>query len=198
MKNISYLCFFIFSLLLNSSCEKTDDFVLSQSVFIEDPYCPGLPVYSEWGYNTFGAYIDRKPFISTDYDLPVKIIVNTDTLHMIMRGTMGGQDVELKFSMKGFSPATHYDLTSLNNMTINLKQSGRKVTMIKNGHVNVLSLIEGEMRFDRVQLLYVDEELTRTIISGHFNLKTFLDGEPAAISYGRFDFGIGYESFYNY
>lgn len=175
-----------------------DDFELSQTVFIEDSYYPGLPIYSEWGYNTFGAYIDRRPFVSTNHDLPVKIIVNPDVLHMNLRGRMDGQEVDLKFSVNGYSPASHYDLTELNNTTINLKESGRQVFLKMGDHNQKLELIEGELKFERVQLLYVDEELTRTIVSGYFQLKTFLNGEPIAISYGRFDFGIGYENFYNY
>lgn len=183
---------------LFSSCEKMQDFNLSQTVFIEDPYCPGLPIYSEWGYNTFGAYIDRKAFTSTDYDLPMKIIVNTDTMHMIFRGMMGSQYVDLKLSIKGFSGADHLALTELNGEVIDLKESGRQAILKIGDETTLLNLIEGEISFSRVQHLYVDEELTRTIVSGYFNLKTFLEGEPIAISYGRFDFGIGYENFYNY
>jgi hypothetical protein len=196
MKNFIYIIFLLS--VAFSSCEKMEDFELSRSVFIEDPYYPQLPIYSEWGYNTFGAYIDRKPFISTDEDLPVKIIVNTDTLHIIMRGRMDRQLTTLKLSIKGFSPASHYDLTSLNNTTINLKDAGRQAWLTMGGVTIPLNLIEGEIKFNRVQLLYVDEELTRTIVSGYFNLKTFLNDEPIAISNGRFDFGIGYENFYNY
>lgn len=181
-----------------SSCEKMEDFSLSVTVFIEDPYYPGLPIYSEWGYNTFGAYIDRKPFISTNDDLPVKIIVNTDTLHLILRGRMGTQNVDLKFSIKGYSPATNFDLTELDNTTINLKDSGRSATLKIGNETTVLNLIEGELIIKRVQRLYVDEEPMRTILSGYFNFKTFLNNEPVAISYGRFDLGIGYENFYNY
>ncbi len=198
MKLTKYMYLVLLCPVFFSSCQKMDDFNLSRTVFIEDPYYPGLPIYSEWGYNTFGAYIDRKPFISTDNDLPVKIIVNSDTLNIIMRGKMGSQNVDLKFSIKGFSPATHYDLTSLNDTIINLKDNGRQVILKTGDDSQVLKLIEGEINFNRVQLLYVDEELSRTIVSGYFNLKIFLSGEPVAISYGRFDFGIGYENFYNY
>jgi hypothetical protein len=175
-----------------------DDYFLSQTVFIEDPYYPGLPVYSEWGYNTFGTYIDRKPFVSSDNELPAKIIVNSDTLRLLLKGTMEGRVVSLKFSIEGFDPASYPDLTELNQDTINLKDSGRQVILTIDNNEQVLTVIEGEIIFSRVQKLYVDEELTRTILSGYFHLKTFLDNEPIAISYGRFDLGIGYENFYNY
>lgn len=184
--------------LLFSSCEKMEDFDLTQTVFIEDPYFPGLPIYSEWGYNTFGAYIDRKAFVSTQYELPAKIIVNSDTLHILLKGFMNGQQVDLSISMKGFPIATSFDLTELDSTTVNLKDPGRQVKLKSGGVTQILNLIEGELIFKKAQLLYVDEELTRTIVSGYFHLKTFLDNEPIAISNGRFDLGIGYENFYNY
>lgn len=198
MKTLKLICITILSLSLLSSCAKMEEFNLSGTVFIEDPYYPGLPVYSEWGYNTFGAYIDRKPFISTTDDLPVKIIVNTDTLHMILRGRMGNSNVDLRISVKGHSPGTYFDLTELDDKTFNLKDNGCSVILKIGNETTRLNLIEGELKVKKVQRLYVDEEPTRTIMSGYFNLKTFLNDEPVAISHGRFDLGIGYENFYNY
>ena len=175
--------------LILASCQKMEDYNLTSTIFIEDSYFPGLPIYSEWGYNTFGAYIDRKPFVSTYYELPAKIFVNTDTLHLILRGQMGYDNVDLKFSIKGYSPATYSELTELDGHIINLKESGRAVTLKVGNVTTELNLIEGEIEFKRIQ---------RTIVSGYFNLKTFLNNEPIAISYGRFDLGIGYENFYNF
>jgi hypothetical protein len=197
MKSLRLIYATILVLIIASSCEL-EDFFLSETIFIEDPYYPGLPIYSEWGYNTFGAYIDRKPFISTSGDLPIKVIVNSDTVNMIFRGRMGSSNVDLKFSIKGFAPQTFYDLTELDNTTFNLKEIGRDVTLKIGNEITELDLIEGEFVIKRVQRLYVDEELSRTIMSGYFNLKTFLNNEPISISQGRYDLGIGYENFYNY
>jgi hypothetical protein len=197
MKSLKLIYATILVLIIASSCEL-EDFFLSETIFIEDPYYPGLPIYSEWGYNTFGAYIDRKPFISTSGDLPIKVIVNSDTVNMIFRGRMGSSNVDLKFSIKGFAPQTYYDLTELDNTTFNLKEIGRDVTLKIGNEITELDLIEGEFVIKRVQRLYVDEELSRTIMSGYFNLKTFLNNEPISISQGRYDLGIGYENFYNY
>jgi hypothetical protein len=199
MKAPKFLYLALLLLLVNTACEKMDDFYLSGSVFIEDPYYPGLPIYSEWGYNTFGAYIDREPFVSSLDVMPMKMIVNTDTIHMIFRGKMGSGEVDLTISFNGFSPQTSYDLTMLDDTTINLKESGRAVTLKFDQEEAIdLELIEGELNINRVQRLYVDEDLSRTIMSGYFQFKTFLDKEPVAISQGRFDLGIGYENFYNY
>lgn len=198
MKTLYKLSIIMVLTLAMISCSKMEDFYLSETVFIEDPYYPGLPIYSEWGYNTFGAYIDRKPFISTSMDLPAKIFVNTDTLHLILRGVMNGKNTDLKFSINGYSPQNYFELTSLNNTIINLKDPGRSVELKIDNSRTVLNLIEGELHVKRVQQLYLDEEPTRAIISGEFQLKTFLNNEPVAISYGRFDLGIGYENFYNF
>lgn len=197
MKTIKYACLALLFPMVFASCSKMDDFSLSETVFIEDPYYPGLPVYSEWGYNTFGAYIDRNPFVSTSVDLPVKVIVNSDTLNLNMRGRMGSQNVELRFAIKGFSPLNYFDLTMLDNTTINLKDPGRAVVLIIGDQTTELEIIEGELIISRVQRLYLDEVPTKTIMSGYFQLKTFLNNEPIAISHGRFDLGIGYENFYN-
>jgi hypothetical protein len=180
------------------SCKKSEDFALSETIFINDPYYPGLPIYSEWGYNTFGAYIDRKPFISTQAELPAKILVNGDTLHLILKGRMSSQPVELRISIKGYAPADYFELVSLNQTTINLKDPGRALKLKIGNQQYDLSIIEGEILFNKVQKLYVDEEPTKSIISGYFRFKTFLDDEPIAVSNGRFDLGIGYDTFYNY
>lgn len=198
MRSIKIIFPAILTLFIVQACQKLEDFSLTGTIFIEDPYNPGLPIYSEWGYNTFGAYIDRKPFISTSEDLPAKIIVNSDTTHMIFRGKMGSLNVDLTFSLKGFDPQTYYDLTELNNTEFNLKDTGRAVTLKIDNEITELNLIEGELFIKKVQRLYVDEELSRTIMSGYFNLKTFLNNEPISISQGRFDLGIGYENFFNY
>ncbi len=197
MKKLKHIYLLVFAVFLFQSC-STDDFELTESVFIQDPYYPGLPIYSEWGYNTFGAYIDRKPFVSTNDEIPAKIIVNTDTLHLILKGRMGNESVDMRFSIKGYPLATNWDLVELDGKTINLKDLGCSVTLKMNGVTQVLKIIEGEIKFNRVQRLYIDEEAMRIILSGYFNFKTFLQNEPVAISYGRFDLGIGYENFYNY
>ncbi|HRZ49930.1 MAG TPA: hypothetical protein P5338_11110 [Bacteroidales bacterium] len=181
-----------------SSCSKDEAFDLSETIFIEDSYYPGLPIYSEWGYNTFGAYIDRAPFVSNTSDLPVKIYVNGDTMHFILKGRVDGTEAVLTFHLQGYSPATNFDLVSLDKTFINLKDPGRSATL-KIGNVTTeLTIIEGELEFKRVQRLILDNEPTRVIMSGYFQLKTFLNGEPAAISNGRFDLGIGYGNFFNF
>lgn len=86
----------------------------------------------------------------------------------------------------------------LDSTRINLKDPGRAVTLKIGNVLTPLTIIEGEVFFKRVQRLLLDEEPTRTIMSGTFQLKTFLNGEPTAISNGRFDLGVGYGNFFNF
>ena len=85
MKNINLTNYLVVIMIAVSamvaSCSSAD-FELSKTVFVEDVDYPGLPIYSEWGYNTFGAYIDRSVFTSNSYELPTKIIVNSDTFKL--------------------------------------------------------------------------------------------------------------------
>jgi hypothetical protein len=189
--------YIILIIMIMAACSKQDEFVLSQTVFIEDTYYPGLPIYSEWGYNTFGAYIDRKPFVSTSNDLPAKVIVNTDTLHLILRGEMQNSTVDLRFSVKGYSPSTFSELTILNNTNLDLTNPDISVMLKIDNDAMDLEIIEGHLHIIRAGRLFVDEELTCVITSGRFQFKTFMDGEPITISNGRFDLSIGYENFYN-
>lgn len=178
---------------------QSEDYQLQKSIFIEDETTPGLPIYSEWGYNTFGAYIDRVKFISDEQILPAKIIVNHDTLNIMLNGMYQNTKTTLKFSIKGYSPQDYPDLVNLNNTKIDLKSQNTTIYLTQdNNNVSTFKVIEGELYFKRVQLLFVDKEKMQAILSGTFAFKTFKESEPIAISNGRFDFGIGYDNFYNY
>lgn len=184
--------------LLGGCSSEMDSYTLQKSIFIEDVENPGLPVYSEWGYNTFGTYIDRVPFTSANDVLPVKIVVNSDTLNILLKGTINENLTSLKFSFIGYPLADYPDLKSLNDSVLDMKGNKCIVVLTRYGVPEKLKIIEGKLHIKRVQDLYVDREYTKSIISGTFNFKTFFSGEPVAISNGRFDFGIGYDNFYNF
>ncbi len=171
---------------------------LNDSTFIEDRNNPGLPEYSEWGFNTFGAYIDRSAYVSAYDVMPAKIIVSADTFQLRLNGQWKGSPLTLKFSLKGYNPTNYSSLTSLNDSRFNLVDKNYKVTMIYLGNTQVLNVYEGELYFKRVQLLYVDKESTETILSGTFMFKTHFADEPVTISSGRFDLGIGFDNFYKF
>ncbi|MEZ7866128.1 MAG: hypothetical protein QMB37_01600 [Paludibacteraceae bacterium] len=176
-----------------------EDYHLNKSVFIEDITNPGLPEYSEWGYNTFGAYIDRVPFVSDMVSLPSKIIVNPDTFNLILNGKINDSEpAVLKFRLIGFAPSTYPDLILLNGKTFNLKQDSCLVEYTESEKTTTLKIISGELKFIRAQKLFVDKELTKTILSGTFIIQTFRNNEPITFSSGRFDLGFGHDNFYNF
>ncbi len=186
-------------IVLFASCSsEMDSYQLQKSVFIEDVESPGLPIYSEWGYNTFGAYIDRRPFTSSNGEIPAKIIVNSDTMHLMLKGVMNNQPASIIFSFIGYPIADYPDLHQLNDSIINMKGDKCIVRLIRANNEETLRIIEGKMHLRRIQKLYVDKHFSKSIVSGTFSFKTFFGPEPVAISSGRFDLGIGYENFYNY
>ena len=83
MKNLP----FIIVLLLVFACSS--DTALKKSIYIPDEEFPELPKYSEWGYNTFGAYYDRQAFTSTSEDVPVKVINKAGKTSFVFAGRKG-------------------------------------------------------------------------------------------------------------
>lgn len=198
MKTTIKISLLLLIILFAFSCNMSYEYELRKSVFIEDEMNPGLPIYSEWGYNTFGAYIDRSKFISDENILPSKIIVNGDTLNITLNGYYQDILTNLKFRIVGYSPKDYAELLELNGVKINLKNDQVSVFLTQDSNTTQLQIIEGELYFKRVQLLLVDKEQTQSILSGTFELKTFKNDVPIAIANGRFDLGIGYDNFYNY
>ncbi len=188
------LSILIFSL---SSCTKDEDYTLMKTIFISDPDFPELPIYSEWGFNTFGAYIDREPFVSSENIQPAKIIVINDTLKLLFRGRYKNTFTEMIFMLKGYKPKNPFDLIMMNSVQIDLRKDNCKIQFMQDSNVKNLDIIEGELYFKKIQRLWVDEEEVKTIISGYFSFKTFFGKEPVAIYQGRFDLGIGYDNFFN-
>lgn len=146
-------------LIAFASCAYYDnnDYFLEQSVFVEDSENPGLPEYSEWGYNTFGAYIDRQAFVSTSHDMPAKIIIYPDTLNLILTGEKNGLKTVLKFSFIGYSPKEYINLVELDGDTIDLTDRNKCIITYTESNNSVVELapFNGDFIFNRVQNLYV-------------------------------------------
>jgi len=53
-----------------------------------------LPIYSEWGYNTFGAYYDREIFVSNDISVPAKVSVSNNEMSFILDGQKEHQNYD--------------------------------------------------------------------------------------------------------
>lgn len=189
--------------ILSIGCSKESE--LKKSVFIPDTIFPDLPAYSEWGYNTFGAFFDRKTFKSTDDIVPAKIIINNGKFIFQLSGRFsdsyfgdGSNSLTLKFYLPLSLPVQYTDLVDLDNQIINLKDPGCMVIFKDGSKTDTVRLIGGYIQFKRVQKLLVDKELNEVILSGYFTIQMLVNDEPVSISEGRFDVGIGEDNFYSY
>jgi hypothetical protein len=200
MKKIKILFLLAIFLMFFGSCSKSD-YDLVQSTFIPDQENIGLPEYSEFGYNTFGAYFGRKIFVSNNTDVPLKVIIRHDTLNLQFTGSFqnntdySSTKAILNFAFVGIVPASYQNLEVLENQTFDLTDDNCIVSF-KNEDEEVFQIIEGYFEVKKLQHLVIDEEYDKSIISGKFQFKTLIDGDPSTISKGRFDFTVGDENFF--
>ena len=183
----------IFSFLL-CSCEEN---VLDRTIFIPDKKYPELPAYTEWGYNSFGAFYEKNKFIVTDNIVPCNIIYNNGILDFLLTGKCFGKEMTLTFSFPLSEVKTIYDLSILHNLTLNLTENCT-VKLEENNTQSTLEVLSGQLHFKRFQLLRVDEKENRIILSGTFDVKFLKNGLPETIWEGRFDMGITDRDFYSY
>jgi hypothetical protein len=197
------ICFvFLLSCIILSSCNSDND--LKRSVFIPDQDAPQLPIYSESGFNTFGAYYDRNPIVSNNTDLPLKIIVNEGTTNFVFKGQRGsgyynyGGPVTITLRIARYDPTTYHDLQSLSGKTVDVTNSDIEVSYEEAGVASNIQLLNGKFEFKRAQDLLVDKKPTELILSGVFEFQMLVNGEPVSVSEGRFDIGVGSYNFFKY
>jgi hypothetical protein len=193
--------------LFAGGCSKDNE--LRKSVFIEDSKFPDLPQYSEWGYNTFGAYYDREVFVSNDYEVPAKFIVTNHITSFVLTGQNGAYShyfdsytiMSMTFNLSDLLPQVSMDwqtLITLNDTIFDLKNSAYQVLITLGTVTDTAKIIEGELTFKRAQNLFVDKNPVEVILSGYFDFKALIKNKPVTISEGRFDVGVSRDNFYNY
>jgi hypothetical protein len=192
-------------LLISASC--SDEAELKKSVWIADEDNPDLPAYTEWGYNTFGAYYERDLFVSNDYTLPSKMINTGGKTSFSLKGQKGPhgyyyyeppEEMSIIFDFYSFDPQAFTDLIALNDLTIDLTGPTCVVRVIIDIANYDLEILSGTLVFKRAQNLLVDKKLVEVILSGTFEFQALVDDEPISISLGRFDVGIGKDNFFKY
>ena len=200
MKNI----LIAISLFVLLSCGS--DHELTKSVFKPDPNFPELPQYSEWGYNTFGAYYGREPFVSNDKDVPLNVTNHDNLTSFDFKGQLGeysyystGYSFLMTITFADFHPETYEDLLDLHKTTFDLTDSQFTIQIKdEDGLIHQAEIIEGEFEVKRAQTLFVDEQKQQVILSGVFNFKAVVDGEAVTVSEGRFDVGVSSLNFFKY
>jgi hypothetical protein len=200
MKSLS-LMISILILLFLSGCKKETE--LKKSVFVADTETPELPAYSEWGYNTFGAFYDRQIFRSSDALVPSKVFSSDTAMQLILEGQLwtdlynnSYSDMSLIFILKGFTPENYQELVALNDSTIDMKDPRCKVQITGSLILKPVNILSGTIYFKRVQNLSVDKQHIEAILSGYFEFQALINNKPVTVSEGRFDVGIGSDNFY--
>jgi hypothetical protein len=201
MKNI----FFMITLLILAACSQETE--LRSSIFLPDRDALPLPQYSEWGYNTFGAFYERQAFVSNGIPIPAKVINDKGLTSLVFTGVRGvgenyyyvyGEQFIMTISLSNFDPSSYNDLISLHNVTFDLTSPGNRVALQGGDSIYEVEVLEGKFEVKHAQNLLVDNESEEVILSGVFEFKALVDGAPTAISNGRFDVGIGNFNFYKY
>jgi len=205
MKN-QFIMMMLTAALLFAAC--SDEAELQKSVFVPDEDFPELPAYTEWGYNTFGAYYDRELFIYNAYEVPAKVVNTEGTTSFILNGTRGlyyyyeyspgNNAMSLSFDLTGFLPQAYTDLVALNDSVIDLMDPDCMVMVTMNGQKYKEQIINGTLHFKRVQNLIVDKEQVEVILSGTFEYQALSNDVPFSVSLGRFDVAVGKSNFYRY
>jgi hypothetical protein len=200
MKSLS-LMISILILLFLSGCKKETE--LKKSVFVADTETPELPAYSEWGYNTFGAFYDRQIFRSSDALVPSKVFSSDTAMQLILEGQLwtdlynnSYSDMSLIFILKGFTPENYQELVALNDSTIDMKDPRCIVQITGSLILKPVNILSGTIYFKRVQNLSVDKQHIEAILSGYFEFQALINNKPVTVSEGRFDLGIGSDNFY--
>jgi hypothetical protein len=190
---INYVIRFLLFSAIMASCG--DDGDLHRTIFIRDKDYRDLPQYSEWGYNTFGAYINDEVFISgTRWD-PALLSTDNQTMILSFYGEKISSEKDttnlmLSFSIPRNSPHDGQYLMALNDTVIDLTNPSTRILIYSDTYTYPIDVSSGELHFRRVQNLLVDNNPEETILSGTFEFEGLMNGNPVSVTHGRFDVGV--------
>ena len=204
MKNFKITAFALICIIM-TACSVPSE--LDRTIFIPDENDYNLPAYTEWGYNAFGAMIERNYFLASQSIIPCKILYKNGTLLMEISGVIKSanyysdySEMTLSFNFPSEVYKNYDDLLALHKRTIDLTANDCVVKMKYNGYgAQTLQVVRGELNFLRAQLISIEDTPNRVILSGTFYVQYLEDGVdfPKTIKDGRFDFGITNEFFYS-
>lgn len=189
---ISFLLILVFIV----GCARDFEYHVSSSVFINDSQHPGLPIYSEKGYNSFGVYWGLSPFSTQFSSTPSKVVVQNDSCHIHFSGSVNSHAYTLAVSLPGYIPTTFSDLLSLEGKQFKVPSQDCTFSMLAGNRPLETKILDGEFTIKRAQNMYIDLELESAVLSGTFSFKATVNGETASFSSGRFDMRFGYENFF--
>jgi hypothetical protein len=175
-------------------CGCIDPDPLHVSLFIRDKDYPELPQYSEWGYNTFGAYLNKDAFVS--YGSYCSVSMSDTSLVLYFNGQKRTErhdttEMAMNISIPFTAPDQVNILKVLNDTIFEMENTGTVITIQDYPDVaeKPLSITGGYLHFIRVQRLVVDNQPTEAIFSGVFEFTGELNGSSISFTHGRFDIG---------
>ena len=178
-----------------SSCSK---YTLDDTIFVHDQDNWNLPAYTELGYNSFGAQYERDYFLVSSKIVPCKISYKEELLYFALSGTIGaGKEMSLTFIFPSKQMNDYTDLLQLNHIEIDLSEDECIVIMKQDNHETILNIFYGRLFFKRAQILNIDDEMNRIILSGLFDLYFIENDFSTSIENGRFDLGITNKVFFS-
>lgn len=195
---------FVFLIICCGVWACSEETELRKSIFFPDPDSPELPNYSEWGYNTFGGYFDRQPFLSNDTEVPLKVVQMDEKTSFVFTGQKGAGYYansglfSITITVSASQAESYSDLIKFHNTTLQLADSALTVTVTQGVQADTVDILQGEFQFIRAQLLLVDQKPTEVILSGTFAFQALIDGQPISVSDGRFDVGVQEYNFFKY
>ena len=186
-----------------TACSKSD---FKQTQYIEDPDYPGLPIYSEMGYNTFGAYIDESVFSISSYgsNRPFYLVADRECLTMTFCGNCEGTDLNMVFTLPidtTYHLEDYHSLLALDGKTFTIDTTSTSCNIMFEGLYApyIESIYSGHISFDKVQQVIVDKADTEVVVSGKFQFRAFTPlGIRIDVTGGRFDLGVDNANFVNF
>lgn len=184
--------------LMFMSCKK--ETTLGGSYIIPDPANPSLPIYSESGYNAFGAMFDDNSMTKSQYQYNSGFVyITTDTMSVFKMNFVlyPYGTVAIDFKLKDMFPSNYAELLALDGKTYNFKEPNSSFALYRDGTPVDYQLIDGEIEFHKAQPLRIDEIVSGTVLSGYFSMKFIVDNQPHSIYDGRFDVSVQDHNFYD-
>jgi hypothetical protein len=174
---------------------------LDDTIFVHDANDHNLPAYTEWGYNSFGANYERQYFVATNDYVPCKIVQKDGYINFMLIGNLNPSGINDNYKYGKFVLSISFpyadalknysDLVALNKYVVDLTAQNCTVTWtVGEAEPTTIAVREGELNFKRAQLLRVDGEIDRVILSGTFYIKYLNNEIPESFDNGRFDLGL--------
>lgn len=181
-----------------TACDEND---IERVIWIDDDVYEGLPAYTEWGYNSFGAYVNNRTFASSRHanESTMHFTSGENTLTFSMETT--DKDIytpiikEMSFTFPYQHITKYVGLKELQGLTFDLASDNVDVKAVlsnddESTDEQTLDVSSGKLVFKRVQILYIDGDQVEAIVSGTFEFNATTQSAAYEVRHGRFDVGV--------